>query len=136
MAWGDYAQAVLALVFVLGLVGVLILILRRFGFGAPVATMGHRHKRVRIAEVTALDARRRLVLVRHGEREHLILLGMNSETVVESRDAPPLDNAAAPATPEPGGFARALGQAMRRPSARQMPADRAQTDDKPEEAAQ
>lgn len=88
MNWGDYAQAVLALVFVLGLLGGLILLLRKLGFGAPTPTIGHKNKRVRIQEVTAIDARRRLVLVRHEDREHLILLGMNGETLVESRDAP------------------------------------------------
>lgn len=113
MAWGDYAQAVLALIFVLGLVGILILILRHFGFGAPTPTMGQRNKRVRVAEVTALDARRRLVLVRHDQREHLILLGANGETVVESRDGPPLEDAAGSAPSARGGFAQALGRALR-----------------------
>ncbi|MEQ8664736.1 MAG: flagellar biosynthetic protein FliO [Rhodospirillales bacterium] len=112
MAWGDYAQAVLALIFVLGLVGVLILVLRHFGFGAPTPTVGNRQKRVRIAEVTALDARRRLVLVRHDDREHLILLGTTSETIVESRDGPPLEQPGASAPSANSGFARALGRAL------------------------
>lgn len=84
MGWGSYAQAVLALVFVLALIGLLTVLARRFGIGSPAVTMGHKNKRVQIVEVTPLDARRRLVLVRRDDREHLILLGSEREQVVES----------------------------------------------------
>jgi len=109
MSWGTYAQAVFALVFVLGLVALLILGLRKLGFGSPTPTIGHKNKRVRIQEVTAVDARRRLVLVRHDDREHLILLGANGETIVESRDAPPVSKPV-PTSPEAGRFASLLRQ--------------------------
>ncbi len=120
MDWTQYMQAVLALIFVLGLMGVAIFALRRLGFGSPTPTLGHRNKRVRVIEVTAVDARRRLVLVRHDDREHLILLGQNGETIVESRDAPAdalpaandtaTDTAANRASPS---FSEALGRVIR-----------------------
>lgn len=84
MEWGNYAQAVLALVFVLALIGLLTMVARRFGFGSPTPTIGHKNKRVHIVEVTQLDARRRLVLVRRDDKEHLILLGHDREHVVEA----------------------------------------------------
>lgn len=115
MDWTQYMQAVLALIFVIGLIGALIVVLRRLGFGAPTPTIGHRNKRVRVMEVTNVDARRRLVLVRHDDREHLILLGQNGETVVESRDAPDeavLAAARAAAPAPPASFGEALGQVM------------------------
>lgn len=109
MNWAEYLQAVFALVFVLGLVGLFVLLLRKLGFGAPTPTIGHKNKRVRIQEVTALDGRRRLVLIRHDDREHLILLGADRETVIESRDAIPLPDA--PLAPsETGRFASLLRQ--------------------------
>lgn len=84
MSWGSYAQALLALIFVLALIGLLTVVARRFGFGSPSPTIGHKNKRVRIIEVTQLDARRRLVLVARDDHEHLILLGGDREQVVET----------------------------------------------------
>ena len=89
MGWGSYAQTLLALVFVLALIGLLTVVARRFGLGSPTPTIGHKNKRVRIVEVTQLDARRRLVLVRRDDREHLILLGNDREQVVEAGIQPP-----------------------------------------------
>lgn len=40
-------------------------------------------RRIGIVEVTTLDTRRRLVLLRRDDVEHLVILGPNSETVVE-----------------------------------------------------
>ena len=84
MGWGSYAQTLLALVFVLALIGLLTVVARRFGFGSPTPTIGHRNKRVHIVEVTQLDTRRRLVLVRRDDCEHLILLGNDREQVIET----------------------------------------------------
>jgi len=84
MAWGDYTQAFLALMFVLALIGLLTMVARRFGYGSPTPTIGHKNKRVHIVEVTQLDAKRRLVLVRRDDREHLLLLGHDREQIVEA----------------------------------------------------
>ncbi len=84
MGWGSYAQTLLALVFVLGLIGLLTVVARRFGFGSPTPTIGHKNKRVHIVEITQLDARRRLVLIRRDDCEHLILLGNDREQVIET----------------------------------------------------
>lgn len=84
MGWGSYAQTLIALVFVLALIGLLTVVARRFGFGSPTPTIGHKNKRVHIVEVTQLDARRRLVLVRRDDREHLILLGPDREQIIET----------------------------------------------------
>ncbi len=84
MGWDSYMQALVALVFVLALIGLLTVAARRFGFGSPTPTIGHKNKRVHIIEVTQLDARRRLVLVRRDDREHLILLGPDREHIIET----------------------------------------------------
>ncbi|MFC3227385.1 hypothetical protein ACFOGJ_09100 [Marinibaculum pumilum] len=41
-----------------------------------------RHRRLGIEEFIPLDARRRLVLLRHDEQEYLVLLGQQSETLL------------------------------------------------------
>ena len=81
-----YLKFVLALAFVLGLIGLLALLLRRYGPGAvTVPRRRGQGRRLRIVEVAAVDTRRRLGLVRCDDREHLLLLGANSELLIESR---------------------------------------------------
>ncbi len=41
-------------------------------------------RRLKVIESMALDARRRLVLVRRDDKEHLLVLGQDGETVVET----------------------------------------------------
>ncbi|HYG88702.1 MAG TPA: flagellar biosynthetic protein FliO [Azospirillum sp.] len=77
-----YFRFSLALVFVIGLFFVVALVMRRFGLGSAAATP-RRQRRVAVVEVTPLDAKRRLVLVRRDEVEHLILLSNNGDLVVE-----------------------------------------------------
>lgn len=84
MTFENYLQAVLALVFVLALIGALAAVARRFGFGSTVPRLGGRGRRLAVVEVTNLDARRRLVLVRRDAIEHLLLLGASSELLVEA----------------------------------------------------
>ncbi|MEE9139577.1 MAG: flagellar biosynthetic protein FliO [Alphaproteobacteria bacterium] len=79
-----YIQFLLALVFVLALIGVLAWLTRRFGFGLIPAAPGRSRRRLSVVETKSIDAKRRLVLIRRDNREHLVLLGPNSETVVES----------------------------------------------------
>lgn len=83
-----YFRFSLALVFVIALVFVLALVLRRLGVGHAVATP-RRQRRVTVVEVTPLDAKRRLVLVRRDEVEHLLLLGTAGDLVVEPAIRPP-----------------------------------------------
>lgn len=80
---GDYLKFLLALIFVLSLIGLFAFLVKRFGFGLVAKTGRPGQKRLQIVEVTALDARRRLVLVRRDDKEHLLLLGANNDVVVE-----------------------------------------------------
>ena len=81
----DYFRFAVALILVLGLIGLLALIAKRFGM-VPRVTIGRTRgdKRVNIVDVTNIDGKRRLILVRRDDTEHLILLGVNGETVIES----------------------------------------------------
>ena len=82
---GDYLRFGLALIFVLGLIGLMATIARRAGFGFPIkALKPSASRRISIIEVTPLDGRRRLVLVRCDMKEHLLLIGPNTELVVAS----------------------------------------------------
>jgi flagellar protein FliO/FliZ len=82
MAWTQYLQFALALGFVLALIGVLALLAQRFGLGNAPARGAHR--RLAVAEVMALDARHKLVLVRRDGVEHLIVLGPAAPALIET----------------------------------------------------
>ena len=72
-----------AFVFVITLMLLLSWIIKRLGSSAARKAGGSK-RRLKIVEFMQLDHRRRLVLVRRDNREHLLLLGSQSETVVEA----------------------------------------------------
>jgi hypothetical protein len=80
----DAARFVVAFLLVLGLIGAGALLWRRFGTG-PLRTVGPRGRQPRLAviDVAAVDARRRLVLIRRDNTEHLLMIGGPTDLVVE-----------------------------------------------------
>ena len=92
MEWYEYFRVVLAFCFVLGLIGICYWLVRRYAverFGLAM-NLG-KVARLRVVESKVLDGRRRLVLVRRDDVEHLLVIGGESDIVVESGiPAPPL----------------------------------------------
>ncbi len=76
-----YIRAAAALVFVLALLGVFAFVARRFGGGAVPSK---RQKRLTIVEVAAVDPKRRLVLIKRDQVEHLVMIGGGQDLVIES----------------------------------------------------
>jgi flagellar protein FliO/FliZ len=83
MPLDTYFRFLLALVFVLGLIGACAWAAKRFGLGNRLPRPRGKVARLGIVEVAPLDARRKLVLVRRDGVEHLLILGPTGETVVE-----------------------------------------------------
>lgn len=80
-----YIKFAAALVFVLALIGLVAVLAKRFGVGLPSTPLLRNGKRrLRVVEVATVDAKRRLVLLRRDDTEHLVLLGVNSELLIES----------------------------------------------------
>ncbi len=79
----DYLKFIFALIFVLSLMGGLALIAKKLGVGGDLSNIPTK-KRLKIVDVLQLDARRRAVLIKRDETEHLVILGPNGETVVET----------------------------------------------------
>ena len=73
----------LALVFTLSLIGLLYWLVRRY-VPSRMLPVGGTANRLQILEVRSLDARRKLVLVRRDSVDHLLLLGSQSDLVIES----------------------------------------------------
>ncbi|TCS63031.1 FliO/MopB family protein [Varunaivibrio sulfuroxidans] len=84
----NYLRFALALVFVVALIVGLAGLARRYGFAGAAPVVARRARRLKLLEVLPLDSKRRLVLVRRDDREHLVLLGASTETVLESAPAP------------------------------------------------
>jgi flagellar protein FliO/FliZ len=94
MEFSSYIRFLLALVFVLGLIGIFAVIARRMGLGFPTTGIKKSaNRRLSVQEVVPLDGRRRMALIRRDDTEHLIILGPNSETVVENNIEIPLKQA-------------------------------------------
>lgn len=85
MDLAEYAKFVAVLAFVIGLIAGFAWLVRRSGL-LPSAMMKRKAgetARLRVREVLPLDAKRRLVLIQRDDVEHLLLLGVDGESVVE-----------------------------------------------------
>ncbi len=78
-------QFFLAFIIVLGLIGATAWAVRRFG-GGRLGSVGMRGRQPRLAVVdyASVDARRRLLLIRRDNVEHLVMIGGPTDVVVES----------------------------------------------------
>jgi flagellar protein FliO/FliZ len=84
MDFANYLKFFFVLVFVLSLIGLMAWLGRRLGGFPGVPNRKGNARRLQAVESLSLDARRRVILVRRDDVEHLIVLGPNSETVVET----------------------------------------------------
>jgi flagellar biogenesis protein FliO len=93
---------VIAFVFVLLLIGAAAWLVRRFGATRTEAQTRGRQPRLAVVDFAAVDSRRKLVIIRRDNVEHLLMIGGPSDVVVETnivraaaattRDAPAARN--------------------------------------------
>ncbi len=88
-------QAIAALAFVLGLLLGGAWLLRKYGSHIGLKT-GQVSQDLKVLEWRSLDMRRKLAVVRWGEKEHLLCLAPTGDMVIASRDAPPAFKPVAP----------------------------------------
>jgi flagellar protein FliO/FliZ len=77
-----YWRFILALAFVVLLIGGCAWLARRFGLAGRFVVTGAK-RRLAVIEVLPLDGKHRLVLLRRDEAEHLVLLGQHTDLVIE-----------------------------------------------------
>ena len=110
---GQYAlKFVIAFVGVLALIGLTVWLIRRFG-GERLGTGAVRGRQPRLAVIDAasVDGRRRLVLIRRDNVEHLMMIGGPTDVVVEAnivRAAAPVREPQAPRPPAADTLPRAV----------------------------
>lgn len=85
MDWLDWARAFFALIATLALIGLAAYAARRFGMLQPGANSAPR--RLKVVESLMLDPRRRLVVVRFDDRDHVLLLSPAGDKVVTEAPA-------------------------------------------------
>lgn len=76
-----YLRYVAALIFVLVLIWVASLLLKR-GMGRRLGLKHSSEASLKIVEVLPIDSRHKMVLVQHRDREHLLLLGTDHALAV------------------------------------------------------
>jgi len=94
----------LAFLIVLGLIGVAAWAVRRFGSARLGGAVRGRQPRLAVIEYATVDPRRRLLLVRRDNVEHLVMIGGPTDVVVESnivRAVPASRDVAVPRPPAP-----------------------------------
>lgn len=99
MDFGVYFKFLLALVFVLGLIGALAWGARRFGLAGRLTPNTGAVRRLAVVEVLTLDARRKLVLLKRDGTEHLVLLGAGQDLHLEGGIVPPPETASSEPAP-------------------------------------
>ena len=85
MDWIEWARAMAALIATLALIGLAAYGARRLGLLTGAPARGER--RLKVVESLLIDPRRRLVIVRMDDREHLLLLSASGDRRVASVDA-------------------------------------------------
>jgi flagellar protein FliO/FliZ len=78
----DFARYLGALMLVLALVGFAALAARRFGL--PGVMSGSTTRRLAVVETLMLDTRHKVFILRRDDQEHLVLVGPEGSSVVES----------------------------------------------------
>lgn len=102
-------KAIAALAFVLGMLLGGAYLLRKYGSRIGLKA-GSVSQDLKVVEWRSLDMRRKLVVVRWGEREHLLSLAPTGDVLVATRDAPPAFAPVPPDGSSPHGNKGGAGQ--------------------------
>lgn len=77
------AQYVITLIVILGLVGLVVWLVRRYAVGGISTNVRGRLPRLAIVDALVVDSRHRLVLIRRDNVEHLVLIGGATDLLIE-----------------------------------------------------
>lgn len=86
----QFMRLIIALAIVLILMGGLSFVLKKLGLAQNTNVKSGDKRRLKIIESLPLDARRRVIILQRDDKQHVVILGANSETVIE-KDIPLVD---------------------------------------------
>lgn len=96
--WPEILKVVFGLMAVIAMIGLGALAAQKSGLVAMRAA-GRRRRRLSLIETLPLDAKRRLMIIRCDDRDHLIVIGAAGETVIERNLEPAAASAQSIAEP-------------------------------------
>ncbi len=130
MGFDTYLRFIMMLVLVIGMIAFIAWLVRRLGLLnriAPGSNIGSGNRRLSVIESCTVDGKRRLVLVRRDDTEHLILLTGAGSGVVIERGVEELASA--------GGRAKSRTRKTKKPSPTPHPETEAWEDEDADAAA-
>ncbi len=83
----DIGRIIFSFIGVVVLIFIVAMIAKRLGLHTRLAGLQSPEKRLQIIDAMPIDARRRLIIVRRDTREHLILIGMQEDLLIESYES-------------------------------------------------
>lgn len=104
MEIADYLRFVAAFVFIIAMIGSCAWVAKRFGLASRLQGGSTTTHRLSIVETRPIDMKRKLVLIRRDNIEHLILIGVNHDLLIEDAIAAPKAQSETPTenqTPRP-----------------------------------
>lgn len=85
--WMMYGRVFFALLFVVALIYLTSAVVRKYGLDKHIVGTKAATKTLSVIETLYLDPRRRVVVLRAGKKEHLLLLTPTKDVVIASQDA-------------------------------------------------
>lgn len=86
MEYTDFIRFILSLALVLGLIWLSAYIFKRFGLDKKLRVSRSVGGDLQVVDTLYLDARRRLMVVKHKTREYVLLLSGDSATCIDTRE--------------------------------------------------
>lgn len=90
MTFNSYIQFAIALLFVLALMGLLTLIIKKVN-QAQSGLMGKKN-RLKIVEQRLIDSKHKIAIIRCDDTEHLVVISQNSSNIIETNIKTPIIN--------------------------------------------
>ncbi len=85
--WMIYGRAVFSLLFVVALIYLTSALVRKYGIDKRLTGIKTADKNLAVTDTLYLDPRRRVVVLRAGKKEHLLLLTPARDIVIASQEA-------------------------------------------------
>lgn len=87
----DYSRVSLSFLAVILLILAIAWVIKKFGLHQRFQTIASPKSRLQTIDRLTLDPKHRLVIIRRDAKEHLILLGATNPLLIESYDAPDIE---------------------------------------------
>jgi len=80
----DYTRFIFSFIFVIALIGLCGMLLKKYVGSEKFLSLRNSTGRLKIIEIRHIDSKRKLVLVKRDEVEHLLFINDTNQTVLET----------------------------------------------------